>query len=98
MRSLGWFCLSRLREQLFKATKWLEGALWVNMIDCLRFGVVESSAENATRVPKHPKRVANVVALFLAKAAAIMRDPLHQMYRAVNNFLLVCCVDPPCHI
>ncbi|XP_046654772.1 nucleolar pre-ribosomal-associated protein 1-like isoform X1 [Daphnia pulicaria] len=36
-----------------------------------------------------PPKLSNIIALFLAKAAAIVRDPSHPMYRAINNFLLV---------
>lgn len=85
MRSLGWMALGRLFDQFQSASTWPERCLWLHLIECVRLGAVEQFHERHA----HPPKLSNIITLFLAKAAAILRDPLHPMYRPVNNFLLV---------
>lgn len=91
MRSLGWLALGRFYDQLQNASVWPERCLWLHLIECLRLGAGEHFRERygsmATR--QFPPKLSNIITLFMAKAAAILRDPTHPMFRTVNNFLLV---------
>ena len=91
MRSLGWMALGRFYDQLENATVWPERCLWLHLIECLRLGAGEYIRErcgtSATR--QFPPKLSNIITLFMAKAAAILRDPIHPMFRTVNNFLMV---------
>lgn len=89
MRSLGWLCLSRLYVQLENAESWPERCLWIHLIGCVRNGADEFFNKRFGASLKAPAKISNIIALFLAKASAIIRDPVHPMYRAINNFLLV---------
>ena len=89
MRSLAWLALGRLYSQFEKATSWPERCLWMHLVDCVRYGAAEFFKERFGGVKQLPPKISNIIALFLAKAAAIIRDPVHPMYRAINNFLLV---------
>lgn len=89
MRSLGWLTLGRLYDQLQNATAWPERCLWIHLIECVRHGAAEFFKERFGATRQAPPKMSNIIALFLAKAAAIIRDPVHPMYRAINNFLLV---------
>lgn len=90
MRALGWLALSRLSEQIQNAVAWPERCLWLHLIECVRLGAAEYFRDLPPAVSRqHPPRLSSIVTLFLAKAAAIIRDPLHPMYRTVNNFLVV---------
>ncbi len=91
MRSLAWLALGRLYHQFENATSWPERCLWMHLLDCVRYGAAEFFKERFGAVRQLPPKISNIIALFLAKAAAIIRDPIHPMYRAINNFLLVCC-------
>ena len=90
MRSLGWLCLSRLHYQFDSATAWPERCLWLHLINCVRYGAADYFKERFNGARQLPPKLSNIIALFLAKAAAIIRDPSHPLYRAINNFLLVC--------
>ena len=87
MRSLGWVALSRFYDQLQNATTWPERCLWLHLIECLRLGTAEQFHQRHDRA--YPPKLSNVITLFTAKAAVILRDPTHPMYRPINNFLLV---------
>ncbi len=84
MRSLGWMALSRLFDQIQNSIKWPERLIWMHLIECLRLGTAEQH-----RGSSHPPKLSNLISLFMAKAAAIIRDPLHPMYKPINNFLMV---------
>ena len=89
MRSVGWLGLSRLQKQFDNATAWPERCLWLHLINCVRYGAADYFKERFGGARQSLPKLSNIVALFLAKAAAIIRDPSHSMYRAINNFLLV---------
>ena len=57
------------------------------MIECLRLGSVEQFPNLSGQLP--PPKLSNIITLFMAKAAAVLRDPTHPMYRPINNFLVV---------
>ena len=91
MRSLGWMALGRFYDQLENATVWPERCLWLHLIECLRLGAAEYFRERygGSTTRQFPPKLSNIVTLFMAKAASILRDPTHPMFRTVNNFLLV---------
>lgn len=89
MRSLGWLALGRLYNQFEKASNWPEGCLWIHLVDCVRYGAAEHFKERFGAIRTVPPKISSIITLFLAKAAAIIRDPLHPLYRPINNFLLV---------
>ena len=94
MRSLGWMALSRLHDQFQNANTWPERCLWLHLIECIRLGAAEQFRERhgagaAAARQQYPPKLPNIITLFAAKAAAIMRDPAHPMYRPINNFLIV---------
>ncbi|KAI9561029.1 Nucleolar pre-ribosomal-associated protein 1 [Daphnia sinensis] len=89
MRSLGWLGLRRLYDQLQSSTAWPERCLWIHLINCVRYGSADYFRERFNGARQVPPKLPNIIALFLAKAAAIIRDPSHPMYRSINNFLLV---------
>ena len=88
MRSLAWLALSRFNDQLLSATMWPERCLWLHLIECLRLGAAEQPYQRHCD-RNYPQKLPNIIALFVAKAAAVLRDPGHPMYRPINNFILV---------
>lgn len=87
MRSFAWLAVSRFYDQMCSATNWPDRCLWLHLIECLRLGTVDQPQNPAQR--QHPPKLSNIITLFMAKAAAVLRDPIHPMYRAINNFLAV---------
>ena len=88
IRSYAWLAIGRFYDQLLSAHTWPERCLWLHMIECLRLGVAEHFT-NVSGHTSHPPKLSNIVTLFMAKAATVLRDPAHPMYRPINNFLVV---------
>ena len=84
MRSLGWTALRRLFAQIQNFTKWLQRFNWMHLIECLRLDRAEQH-----RGSSHPHKLCYSVSLFMAIAAANIRDTPHPMYKLIINFPMV---------